>query len=112
MMGNQNNFNRSASTMGGGGFQSNQEFRGPNGLYGSGGLLGSGAGNGRMDEDQLRRMLKKMGIDISALNGGGQQQPQPSPQPANWAFPQYTQSWLPPPPNVPPMVPTPPFKRS
>ena len=111
------------SSIGGGGNMSGQEMRGSGG---SSGLLGTGRGGSgatvggmaqmqmqRREQDRLRQMLKEMGIDIDALEGGtpggGQQ---PSTQPASWAFPQYTQGWLPPSPAVPPMVPTPPFKRS
>jgi hypothetical protein len=104
----------SASSMGGGGNMSGQEMRGSRGLLDSRGpqMVGKRPLTGMVDEAQLRRMLAEMGIDLDALNGGGVQQPQPSSQPSNWSFPQYTQGWLPPTPAVPSMVPTPPFKRS
>lgn len=119
--GNQGNWG-GASGIGGGGNMSQQEMRGTGGLLGmmSGGVgggmrmgravtagIGQSSGN-NIDEAQLRRMLEEMGINIDDLNGGASQ---PSTQPASWSFPQYSQGWLPPPPPVPPMVPTPPFKR-
>lgn len=121
--GNQGNWG-GASSVGGGGNMSQQEHRGTGGLLGMmGGGLGGLPNMGRsttagvaqmqqkqIEEAQLRRMLEEMGIDVDALNGGGAAQ-QPSSQPSNWAFPQYSQAWLPPPPPVPPMVPTPPFRR-
>lgn len=115
-----------ASSMGGGGNMNYREVRGSGGLLGDSGLSGLQVPNG--ENEKLEAFLRALGIDPSTLNGGAGwnngnggnggnnvdalgRRRRPEPPPAAWKFPQYTQSWLPSPPPVPPRVPTPPFVR-
>jgi hypothetical protein len=120
--------NGAASSMGGAGGMSNQESRGTNGLLGMMSpstysqfpmMSGRGTTAGvyqemwkKQEEDRLRTMLKEMGLLERLKNNGqggaGGNQPPPS---AGWAFPQYTQNWLPEPPAPLSSPPPPPFQR-